>query len=78
MVRIPSACLGNEFLSAVRVTFTSIEGTPEVGAIAFDDIRRVPMSRFPPVVYYVVESRGLIVIAVIHERRHPRRWQSRR
>jgi plasmid stabilization system protein ParE len=73
-----SVGLGHEFLRAVSVAFTSIQRAPEQYAIAVDDIRLVPLRRFPYVVYFVGTPRGISVIAVIHSRRHPRRWQSRR
>ena len=73
-----SVGLGHEFLRVVSVAFTSIQRAPEQYAIAVDDIRMVPLRRFPYVVYFVGTPRGISVIAVIHSRRHPRRWQSRR
>ena len=73
-----SAGLGHEFLRVVRVAFAAIERAPEQYAIAVDDIRKVTLRRFPYVIYYVVLQRGISVIAVMHGRRHPRRWQSRR
>ena len=73
-----SAGLGHEFLRAVRVAFAAIERAPEQYPIAVDDIRKVTLRRFPYVIYYVVLERGISVIAVMHGRRHPRRWQSRR
>ena len=70
--------LGHEFLRAVRATLARIEREPELYPLAVDDIRKAPLHRFPYVAYYVVLPRGVSVIAVIHGRRHPRRWQSRR
>jgi len=72
-----SVRLGHEFLRIVSVAFASIQRAPEQYAIAVDDIRMVPLRRFPYVVYFVGTTRGISVIAVIHGRRHPRRWQSR-
>ena len=74
-----STGLGHEFLRAVRVALASIERAPEQHQVALDDIRKLPLVRFPYVVYYVVLKRGRVsVIAVTHGRRHPKRWQSRR
>jgi toxin ParE1/3/4 len=70
--------LGADFLQAVRLTLEAIERAPEQFPIALEDIRKVSLSRFPYVVYYVVFTRGISVIAVMHGRRDPRRWQSRR
>jgi plasmid stabilization system protein ParE len=35
------------------------------------------MTRFPFGIYFRVEQSQIIVVAVIHGSRHPRRWQSR-
>ncbi|HEY0971790.1 MAG TPA: type II toxin-antitoxin system RelE/ParE family toxin [Gemmatimonadales bacterium] len=73
-----SSGLGYEFLRAVRATLAHIARDPELYPIAIDDIRKAPLHRFPYVAYYVVLPRGISVLAVMHGRRHPRRWQSRR
>lgn len=73
-----STGLGHEFLRAVRVAFAAIERAPEQYLVAVDDIRKVGLRRFPYVVYYLVLRRRISVIAVMHGRRHPRRWKSRR
>jgi len=73
-----STGLGHEFLRAVRLVFATIARAPEQYPIALDDIRKAPLRRFPYIVYYVVFPRGVSVIAVMHGRRDPRRWQSRR
>jgi plasmid stabilization system protein ParE len=62
----------------VRVVLAMIERSPELFPFALDDIRKAPLRRFPYVVYVVVLGTGISVLAVIHGRRHPRRWQSRR
>ena len=73
-----SAGLGFEFLRAVRVALGSVERAPEQYPGALDDIRKALLSRFPYVVYFVIHRRGISVLAVMHGRRNPRRWQSRR
>jgi plasmid stabilization system protein ParE len=73
-----STGLGNEFLRAVRVTPAAVARAPRQYPVAADDIRKARLRRFPYVVYFVVLRRGVSVIAVMHGRRDPRRWQSRR
>ena len=73
-----STGLGFEFLRAVRVALAGVERAPEQYPLALDDIRKALVPRFPYVVYFAAHSRGLSVIAVMHGRRDPRRWQSRR
>lgn len=73
-----SAGLGHEFMRAVRVQLAAIERAPDQFPIATDDIRKAPLRRFPYVVFFVVLPRHISVIAAMHSRRNPRRWQSRR
>ena len=70
--------LGSEFIAAVRFILESVEANSELYPFAVDDIRKAPVRRFPYVVYYVAVEPGVSVIAVMHSRRHPRRWQERR
>jgi plasmid stabilization system protein ParE len=70
--------LGKEFLRAVRAVFALIERNPEQFPCVQGEIRRGLVRRFPYAVYYVLDTDQISVIACIHTRRHPRRWQSRR
>ena len=72
------AGLGQEFLDAAAASFASIEVQPQIFSLAVDDIRMAPLRRFPYVVYFVALPRHTSVLAVIHGRRDPRVWQSRR
>lgn len=70
--------LGHEFLRALRVTLAAVERAPEQFAVVLDDIRRVQLPRFPYLVYYVILSHGISVIAALHGRRNPQKWHRRR
>ena len=70
--------LGNEFLRAVEVCFAAIERQPEQFAIVDQDIRRARVRHFPYLVFFVITGEEIAVLAVMHGRRHPRRWQRRR
>jgi toxin ParE1/3/4 len=72
------AGLGSEFTRAVRALFATISRNPEQFPRVRQDIRRALVRRFPYAVYYVAEAEQTSVIAIVHTRRHPRRWQSRR
>jgi len=70
--------LGHEYLRLVRVALAAIERVPDAFPAVLDDIRRVGVRRFPYYIYYVARASETAVIAVLHGRRDPRRWQSRR
>jgi len=73
-----SPSLGTAFRTSVATTLTTIEEAPHRFPIALRDIRKARVPRFPYVVYYVPLAAVIVVIAIIHGRRDPRRWQTRR
>ena len=72
------AGLGSEFTRAVGAVFSWIDRSPEQFGRVHGEIRRALVRRFPYAIYYVLDSEQISVIACVHTRRHPRRWQSRR
>jgi plasmid stabilization system protein ParE len=66
--------LGEEFLSAVQSTLRSIEQFPEMFVFIHRDVRRAIVSRFPFAVFYLVESRRVVVLRVLHTARDPKLW----
>lgn len=42
------------------------------------DVRRALIKRFPYGIYFFDEGASLIVIAIYHAKRNPKRWQERR
>lgn len=70
--------LGRSLTAAVRLTFEAIEANPDRFSRVRDEIRRAVVPKFPYSVFYVVESDRIAIIAIMHSRRDPRRWQTRR
>lgn len=71
--------LGERFLAAVDSVFDAIERYPDMFAQVHGEVRRALVSRFPYGVFYRVESRRVVVLAVLHTARDPRLWpQSRK
>ena len=69
--------LGSEFLSAVRTSVQTILANPEINAVVHRDTRRGLLKRFPYVLYYRVYGDSVVVVACLHGRRDPLRWQTR-
>ena len=69
--------LGAEFLTAIDDVFDRICATPHLVPAEYRSIRRVPLARFPYVVYYRVLMDLVEVVAVLHGSRNPSGWQSR-
>ncbi len=70
--------LGVEFLTAVEVAFALISRSPDAFPKVYGDIRRVLVRKFPYAVFYTTSQEEVSVLACVHARRHPHRWQSRR
>jgi plasmid stabilization system protein ParE len=76
------AGLGVAFLGAVDAAVESLVRWPGAGApvtgLAQDlDVRRVPVSRYPYYVAYLVEDAVIHVLAIAHDRRRPVYWSGR-
>lgn len=69
--------LGDEFLACVDETINRISQMPESYVIAYGDIRRALVQRFPYAVYYRIVSSRVIITAIFHSRRDPKSWQTR-
>jgi toxin ParE1/3/4 len=70
--------LGAIFAAAVETTVAAILGNPLGYPRVKGDTRRALVRRFPYAVYFRPIGDEVVVLAVVHGRRHPRRWQSRR
>jgi plasmid stabilization system protein ParE len=69
--------LGADFLRAVEMALAVIRRNPFQYQIVYDEVRRAGLRRFPHGLMYVVSDREIIVVACIHGRRDPKRWQER-
>jgi plasmid stabilization system protein ParE len=71
------AGLGEEFLAAVDATFDAVERFPEAFRRVHGEVRRANVSRFPYSVFYRIDSRYVLVLAIIHTARDPTLWPRR-
>ena len=72
------AGLGAIFAAAVETTVTAILQNPLAYPRVKGDTRRALVRQFPYAVYFRPTDDEIIVLAVMHGRRNPRRWRSRR
>ena len=72
------AGLGSEFLAEVARVLRRIEDAPLGYAVVQGHTRRAVVRRFPYSVFFIVDPDIIDVTAVMHGRRNPRRWQTRR
>jgi plasmid stabilization system protein ParE len=69
--------LGHDFLDEALSAFRLIADQPLTYPVVHRDTRRALMTRFPFGIYFRVEQSQIVVLAVVHGSRHPRRWQGR-
>ena len=69
--------LGYEFAAEVKQTITRILRFPEAWTMLSPRTRRCRTKRFPYALIYQVCGDFILIIAVMHMRRHPDTWRSR-
>lgn len=69
--------LGHQLLDEVLTIFSSISEMPLSCQIVHRNTRRALVHRFPFCIYYRVEGNTIVVVAIMHGSRNPRRWKSR-
>ncbi|HVH66367.1 MAG TPA: type II toxin-antitoxin system RelE/ParE family toxin [Gemmatimonadales bacterium] len=70
--------LGGEFLAEVALILVRIEDGPLQFPVVQGETRRAIVHRFPYAVFFIVDPDVTAVTAVMHGRRDPSRWQTRR
>ena len=70
--------LGQDFLDKVELALHDLGDAPERWPRVRDDIRRRPIRRFPYSLLYRSDSDEVVILAVMHQKRHPSYWLSRK
>lgn len=69
--------LGEEFMLCLEETIEKISRNPDLYPIVHKNVRRAIVRRFPYGIYYFAKNNKLIVIAVFHGSRDPKKWKNR-
>ncbi len=69
--------LGMEFLAAIDAAFKVILENPFQYQILHGKKRRVPLTRFPYRLIYIVRSKEVAVVGCLHGQRNPTYWEER-
>jgi len=69
--------LGFEFAASVKKTLARILANPDAWQALSARTRRCRVSRFPYGVIYQKRADCILVVAVMHLRRHPDHWKDR-
>ena len=70
--------LGHEFLTAADTLINAIAEHPLRYPVIGRNTRRALLRRFPYAIYFRIYDEVVVVVACMHGRRNPRRWQVRR
>jgi len=69
--------LGADFLLCVEEALEKITRNPRRYKIIHKNCSRIFVHRFPYGVYFVIREDRVIVLAVMHARKHPTNWKIR-
>jgi toxin ParE1/3/4 len=69
--------LGTEFVRAIDACLGLIVRNPLAFPVVHREARMALPGRFPYKVIYRAKLEAIIVVAVMHSHRHPKRWQKR-
>jgi plasmid stabilization system protein ParE len=72
-----STVAANSFPEDVRQTLRLIQDNPYQYQTIFGRYRRAMLRQFPYALIYAVTETEIVVLACMHGRRHPTRWQDR-
>jgi len=69
--------LGREFLDAVDRRIAEVRAMPQRFPQVTPRLRRAMLERFPYAIFFTLTGETIQVVACMHGRRHPARWQRR-
>ena len=69
--------LGAQFRAELWAAVHRIRESPTAYRVLHRDTRRVRLHRFPYGVFYREYGDAIVVVAVMHARRHPNKWKRR-
>lgn len=70
--------LGLEVLEEVEQSINFLVGYPEAGARIRDSVRRLVIPKFPyAILYRILETGQLRILAIAHHKRRPQYWVER-
>lgn len=69
--------LGHEFIESIDSSIKLIQQLPESFPKVYKNIRRILLKRFPFGIFYLIDKKKIIILAVFHVSRDPRSWKTR-
>ena len=71
--------LGKRFYSEIKQNLLLLKKMPYLFAVRYDDIRCLPLAKFPYMIHYRINRKGqaIKVEAVFHTSMDPEKWHNR-
>ena len=69
--------LGSEFLLAIDATLAGILRNPLQHPLVHKTVRRALLRRFPYEIFFALGEHHIVILAVFHAKRNPKRWTDR-
>lgn len=69
--------LGHDFLLCVEEALDKLQRNPLIYRKIHKELRRIPITRFPLRIFYLVQNQNIIVTALLHARKDPTSWRNR-
>ena len=69
--------LGQDFILCLEASLDKIIKNPNHYPIIHRNIHRILVKRFPFGIFFIVKENTIVVLAVMHGSRSPRRWKVR-
>ena len=69
--------LGADFMLCIDESLARIQRNPKKFKVVLNKVRRALVKKFLYGIYYTIDENEIIVLAVTHARRNPKKWQAR-
>ena len=69
--------VADAFFRRINVSFEDIKQNPFTFPVAYKNVRKYVMKKFPFVIYYQIVNSIIKVIAIFHTSRNPEIWNER-
>jgi len=70
--------LGYDFKLCIEEVLSRLTRTPNIYPTVYKQVKRAFIKRFPFGIFYVVEEKRVVILAVLHARRDPEYWKKRK
>jgi plasmid stabilization system protein ParE len=69
--------LGEDFLLTLEASYAQLSRIPKAYEVLYRSIRRKLIRRFPYGIFFIIENKKIIVIAIMHTKRKSSEWTQR-